>query len=351
MGANNGGTIMRVLFYVGYPLAWAKGGHTLQILESKRAVEQLGCEVQWLHHEDIDIPRADVIHYWSRPPHDFHWQLARQQGLKIVISEYHQAAVLRPRWTWPWRRWMAQGLQRALGRNLFSFFGADIYKECDAAIAITTAEAEYMQVVFEANSSKIHCIPNGVDDVFFDNTLSPEPINSLVYIGYICERKNSVSVAKAALSAGVPITFVGGAPFGTSDPYVTEFMSLVDNARVSWLGDVADRHRLASIIRGSRGVLLASKNEGLPLSILEALACKKPVCCSNLPNLRSYFGNAITYCHQPQSSEFINELQRFSETCETGTTISFPVPSWREVGQSIVNVYIKATGSPNQGNA
>lgn len=337
---------MRVLFYVGYPLAWAKGGHALQILESKRALERLGCEVRWLHHEDLELPEADIVHYWTRPPNDFHWRLARQHGLKLVISEYHQAAVLRPRWSWPPRRWLAGGLRRALGRNLFAFFGAGIYGECDAAIAVTDAEADYMRVVFGAAADKVHAIPNGADDVFFDSTIAPESRDSLLYVGYICERKNSVAVAKAAVAAGVPITFAGGAPFGEADAYVAEFKSLVDGTRVSWLGEISDRRRLAALIRGSRGVVLASQNEGLPLSVLEALACGKPVLCSNLPNLRAYYGDAIDYCHQPDRPEFLAELKTFNRRCQEGYRREFAVPRWDDVGRAILDIYGRVSGRP-----
>ncbi len=335
-----GETRMRVLFYVGYPLAWAKGGHALQILESKRALEQLGCEVRWLHHEDPELPGADILHYWTRPPNDVHWQLARQHGLRLVISELHQAAVLRPRWSWPLRRWLARGVQVALGSQLFGLFGAGVYRECDAAIAVTAAEADYMRVVFGARADKVHCIPNAADDVFFDEAIAPETVAGLVCIGYICKRKNSIAVAKAAAEAGVPITFVGGAPFGEADPYVAEFKARVDNKHVFWLGEVTDRRRLAAIIRGSRGLVLASQNEGLPLSILEALACGKPVLCSDLSNLRAHYGDAIHYCHQPGQPEFRDELREFDQRCGDGLGGEFKVARWQDVGGAILDVYV-----------
>ena len=331
---------MKALFYVGSPLGWAKGGYTIQIFESKRALEKLGVLVTWLHHEDTEIPPADIIHYWGRPPNDFHWQLAQKQGLKIVISELHQSAVLRPRWIWPLRRWMAWCLCHCIGRNLYGMFGADIYQFCDAAIAVTPYEMYYMQVVFNAPVGKTHYIPNGVDDIFFDQTIGPEPFDGLLYIGYICERKNSVAVAEAATKAQVPVKFIGASPFAENDPYVTYFKTLVDGKFVTWAGEVTDRTRMAAMIRGAHGVVIASQNEAVGLCVLEGFACSKPAMVSNLPNLRVYFEDAVDYCHQPQHPAFARELQEFYRcVVQAGMKQEFPVVTWDDVGRQIFDVY------------
>lgn len=333
-----------VLNYVSYPLGWAKGGHAVQIFETQRALAQLGYEIRWLHNEVTEPEPADILHYWTRPPNDSHWQLARRQGLKLVISELHATGTLRPRWRWPLRRWLSKGLRRALGANLYGSFGAGIYPACDAAVAVTPQEAEYMRVVFGAPAEKTCCIPNGVDDVFFDRSGPVEPFEGLLYIGYICARKNSVAVARAARAAGVPVKFVGGAPFGPNDPYVEEFKTLVDGQQVQWTGEITQRARLAAMIRGARGVLLASRSEASPLSLLEALACQRPVMASGLRNLRAYYGDAICYCHQPDQPVFSSELRSFYGQCSQGLQQRFQVPRWTEVGAAYAGIYRRVLG-------
>jgi len=334
---------MKVLHYLGYPLAWAKGGHTVQIMRTLEALERQGVVNAWLDPARLEAQTADVLHYWTRPPGDFHWQLARRQGFKLVISELHAVGAMRPRWQWPLRRWLAQGLRCGLGANLYGAFGAGIYPACDAAVAVTPAEAAYMRIVFGAPAEKTCCIPNGVDDVFFDQTIQPEPFAGLLYIGYICERKNSVAVARAARQALVPVKFVGGAPFGAHDSYVDEFKSLVDGRAVLWTGEVQQRERLAAMIRGAQGVLLASRSEASPLSILEALACRRPVLVSALRNLRAYYGSAICFCHQPDHPAFIGELQAFRTQCQNGLRQQVNVSRWTDVGLEYARIYQKIT--------
>ena len=335
---------MKILHYVGYPLGWAKGGHAIQIMNIIQAIDRLGVVNEWLDHSRIEGQAADIVHYWTRPPNDSHWHYARQQRFKLVISELHALGAMRPRWQWHLRRYLAIGLRHALGRNLYGSFGAGLYPICDAAIAVTPQEADYMRIVFGAPTDKTCWIPNGVDDLFLAQGGVSEEFHGLLYIGYICERKNSVAVAKAARQAQVPIKFVGDGPFGKNDAYLNEFKSLVDDKYVFWAGEITERERLATMLRGSRGLLLASRSEASPLSILEALACKCPVMASSLRNLRAYYGDAICYCHPPALPIFITELQAFHEACKNGLSQNFPVSSWADVGLEYFRVYQKILG-------
>ena len=335
---------MKVLHYVGYPLAWAKGGHTIQIMRTLQALERHGVVNEWLDHSRLDVQAGDVVHYWTRPPNDSHWQYARRQGFKLVISELHALGAMRPHWQWLLRCYMAQVLRCALGSNLYGSFGAGLYPACDAAVAVTPQEAEYMRIVFGAPTDKLFCITNGVEDLFLTRGGSSEEFNGLLYIGYICERKNSVAVAEAARYAQVPIKFIGDAPFGKNDVYFNKFKSLVDNRYVFWVGEITQRERLAAMLRGARGLLLASRSEASPLSILEALACKCPVMVSALRNLRAYYGDAICYCHQPEHPAFYKELQGFYIDCKNGLQQNFPVLTWNDVGREYFRVYQKILG-------
>lgn len=330
---------MNVLFHVGYPLAWARGGHAVQILETQRALEACGVAVHWLHHEAATLPDADILHYWSRPPNDSHWQLARQRGLKVVISELHQTGVLRPRWTWPLRRAFAAPLRRLMGRGLWSTLGADIYPHCDAAVAVTRIEADYMTTVFGAPEHRTHVIPNGVDPVFKDPAVPPEPFDGLVCIAHICERKNNLELAHAAKVAQVPVRFAG-APLVPGSDYFHAFAGEVDDRFVHWAGETATPRRTAAILRGARGLVLASRNEGLPLVVLEALAAGTPVLLSDLPNMRAVFGDAVSYCPPADAGGFDKSLRAFWEDVRGGRRApAFEVPDWHDVGRQYAALY------------
>ena len=335
---------MRVVFYVDYPLSWAKGGHAVQIMETKKCLEELGVEILWLHHEDLIEQEADVLHYWSLPPNDMHWKLARARGLKIVISTLHQQSVLRPKWSWGLRRLMTPFAEMMLGHGLFGLLGHEVYSNCDAAIAVTPYEREYMIKALGAKRSETFYVPNGIDSMLFDREMPQIQFDGLTYVGYISERKNSLEVAKAAKRANVPIRFIGGPAF-KNDPYFMNFKKEVDNRAVFWEGEVTDKKQLVSYIKGSKGLVLASKNEAVGLVVLDALAVGKPVLLSDLPNLRQYFGPNVTYCSQPTGKKFIIELEDFFKNPPRRAMDKSFLLTWMAVAKLIKGIYDRVLAS------
>lgn len=329
---------MNVLFYVGYPLAWAKGGYTTQIEETKSGLERLGIRVHWLHHECDEIPDCDLIHYWSRPPNDFHWQLSRRKNLKLVLTELHPATASRPKWTWSARGRMRPVLKRIMGTGLYGTLGIGLYTHADAVIAVNSAEAEYMNRVFGADPRRIHVIPNGVDPVFFDRRIAPEPFDGLVCLAYIKESKHSIELARRAKEAKVPIKFVGNACF-SGDRYLSEFRREVDNRLVFWEGEVLERERICAILRGAKGCILASEGESQPIALLESLACGTPVMGPDLTPLKSFFGDTIRYAVSPGKAAFAGQLAAFYRECGAGLKQSFHVLGWGQVAEKVAEVY------------
>ena len=329
---------MKVLFYVGYPLAWARGGHAVQILESQKHLERSGVEISWIHHECDPLPKADIIHYWTRPPSDFHWRLAKQQGLKLVISEIHAGVANMSARQWWIRKHMARLMPYVIGKELYSNFGLNVYPHCDAAIALNSLEAEYMKQVMKAPSSNVHVIPNGVDDVFLESGDNSETFDGLIYLAYITERKNQVAAAKAAKQAQVPIKFIGDPAFD-NDSYVAQFEEEVDGQYVFWEKGITDPSAICAKLKGAYGMVLASQSEGLPLVMLESLACGTPVMSVRLKNIEAYFQNAIRYCHPVDNDAFNDELKTFYEDCQAGLVQTFHVDGWMDIAKQIKQVY------------
>ena len=327
---------MNVLFHVSYPLDWLPGGHAVQIRETAAALQELGVGVHWLHAEEMP-PCAEILHYWTRPPNDLHWQTAKARGLRLVLSEYHQSAALRRRWTWPVRGALRPFLPALLGQGLAGTLGVGIYRACDAAIAVNRHEAEYMQAVFGVPPARCHVIPNGVRPEFRPDG-PVESFDGLIYPAYICERKNSVAVARAAKAAQIPVKFVGGA-VPREPAYAEHFRREVDGRWVFWEGEIESPARMAAILRGARGAFLASRDEGQGIALLEALACEKPVMGPDLPSLRSYYGEGIRYCQSAETESLGSALTSFYRDASKGLRMPFPTLSWHDIALSLLSVY------------
>ena len=329
---------MKLIYYVNFPLAWAKGGVTIQIMETKRGLEKLGIEVSWLHHEDLTGSRADIIHYWGRPPSDEHWQLAKKQGCKIVASIQNAQAVLRPEWTWKAKRAAGPFLRKIMGAGLYANLGIGFHAESDALLVLNPYEGEYVERVFEAPHSIVHVVPNGVDSIFFDKSIAPVDFDGLVYNAYVRDIKNTVEVARAAKQQGVRVKFIGGI-HSEDVAYGRAFKEEIDNQYVFWEGEVTDRARMAALIRGARGSFIAGQYEAQSISILESLACGVPVMMSNFKNLQSFYGGHIAYCHPATDARFPGELKDFYQQCAGGLKQRFNVLTWDDVAKQVAQIY------------
>lgn len=329
---------MKILYYIGYPLAWAKGGHAVMVNETIKEIGALGVETAWLHHEDTEPPEADILHYFARPPSDLHWQLARQQGMKIIVDEFHQTGLLRPQWMWYLRGAVARIFPHLVGRGIYSTMGIDVYHHLDATIAVTPAEADYIRIVMGTPADRIHLVPGGVDDLFFDTSITPEPFDGLLYVANITSRKNVLEVARESKKARIPVKFLS-MPHATENDYMRAFAREVDNQYVFWDSTVTDRRRLAAIYRGALGTFLASRNEGLPLSLLESMATGTPIMVPDLANLRAHFKDAVPYIPPPGHPGFARTLRQFHDACQSGMRQPNSALRWREVAALLVSVY------------
>jgi glycosyltransferase involved in cell wall biosynthesis len=329
---------MRILFHVGYPLEWAPGGYSTHIRRVGQGLMQLGVEVAWLHAESDAAPHGDIIQYWGLPPDDHHAALARGRQLAVCVQPIFNHACDGRRWLWSLKGLAARTFRVWMGRGLHARLGLEALRTADAVIFLNRVEAEYARRVYGVPGSKAHVVSLGVDDAFMTpccRRLEPA-FEGLIYPATIRPLKNNLEVAMAARKAGVRIKFVG-AP-AARDGYWDAFTRHVDNQWVFW-EQVGSPDQMCSLMKNSRGVVLASRYESQPLVIHEALALGVPVLAARLPTLTDCFGPAIRYCSQPSRAAFVEELRAFWAACQAGLAPEWRPRSWLEVAQDHVKIY------------
>jgi len=328
---------MKVLLENHTPFMLAHGGAQIQIEQTKAALEKLGVTVEPLRWWD-ETQTGDVLHHFAGIP--IHIQrLAHQKGMKVVMSAFMSGLGSRP----AWKRLMQQMVLRAVRpvapRRLRDLFGWDSYRLLDAIIALTPYEASLLTRIHNAPPSRVHIIPNGVEDVFLDSQSAPRG-KWLVCTATIIELKGILKLAEMAVQAKTPVWFIGQ-PYSDSDDYARRFLDYARQNRelVRYEGPIAGREQLARIYREARGFVLLSKWESLSISALEAAACRCPLLLSDLPWARDAFKNRATYCRSDESlSAAAALLRRFYEEAPTLEPPPKPL-SWLEVGRQVKRVY------------
>lgn len=331
-----GHLLMKVILYTPVPFMLTHGGAQIQMEQTQSALEKLDVVVEPLRWWD-DKQRGDILHYLGRVP-VFLLGLAQRTGMKVVQADMLTGASARS----DGRLWLEKVLRRlfvplipTVVRNHFNW---DSYQMADACVALTPREAQVMKDSFRAPAERVHVVPNGVEQDFFQ---APKAERGpwLVCTATITERKRVVELAEAAVLAQTPL-WVVGKPYSETDGYHRRFQELVSRhpRLLRFEGPVQDRAELAKIYRAARGFVLLSTKESLSLSTLEAAACECPVLLSDLPWATSYFGAQASYCPIASAAGTAKALKSFYEKAPTLSPPSKPL-SWLDVGQQLKGIY------------
>jgi glycosyltransferase involved in cell wall biosynthesis len=331
---------VKVLFDHPNPFLLAHGGFQIQIEQTKRALEEIGVQVEWLRWWD-ETQTGEVIHYFGRPATSY-IEFAHQKGFKVVMSELLTGLGSRTSNQRKAQKLLMNASRRLLPNAFTAKLSWDAYRLVDAAIALTPWEKHLMVQMFKACPERVHVVPNGVEEIFFSTANSdlPSPRSTyLVCTATITERKRVVELAEAAIIAQVPVWIIG-TPYTQSDPYYIRFLNVVARSKglVKYEGGIPDRAQLAKIYNTARGFVLLSTMESLSLSALEAAASGCPLLLSDLPWARSTFGSSSTYSKINSLPETAQTLKDFyNQNSDFAPKVE--VFSWREIAKLICSIY------------
>jgi glycosyltransferase involved in cell wall biosynthesis len=328
---------MKVLIDCHLPFMLAHGGMQIQIEQTMAALDKLGVSIEPLRWWDA-AQSGDVLHHFNRIP-TYLQRLAQERGMKVVMSAFMSGLGARPAWQRLAQELMLRVIRPVAPQRFRDLFGWDSYRLPDALIAMTPYEASLLLGIHQAPPSRVHVVPNGVEDIFLNSKPVPRG-RWLVCTASIIEVKRVLELAQMAVQAETPVWIIGKA-LSDADDYTRSFVQFVraHSNLVRYEGSIADRERLAGIYREARGFVLLSQWESLSLSALEAAACRCPLLLSDLTWARDTFKEGATYCPVKGSlSASAAVLRRFYEAAPTLEPPPRPL-SWTEVASQIKGIY------------
>jgi glycosyltransferase involved in cell wall biosynthesis len=328
---------VKVLFDHPDPFSLAHGGFQIQIEQTRLALIDAGVDVDFLQWWN-SRQKADLIHFFGRPRADY-IRMAHGKGCKIVIGELLTAAGSRSRGELALQR-LCTGVFRKILPSMFTARLAwESYRLADACIALTPWEAHLMHYLFGAPRERVHVLPNGVEEVFFN---SPPASRGqwLVCTATITERKRVLELAEAAVRAQTPVWIIGK-PYADSDSYAQQFFALAGQHPGFIRTDPVPfdaRARLAAVYGEARGFVLLSAMETRSGAAEEAAACGCPLLLTDLPWARSVFGATASYCPIGGVAATARHLRAFYDLAPT-----LPKPlkpkTWPDVGRQLKEIY------------
>ncbi len=271
--------MIQVDFFPNQAHCYAFGGFEYQMHDAVIAARSQGIDVRLLDSWQRVQPAA-IAHHWGLGfAHFDNIRWARRAGQKIVCTalfdHYETFAARLRNFAGSW-----------LGETRIT---RDCVRLIDALIVVNDIQLEVAIRFFGASRSRVHVVPNIVDESFFKATAFAHNQHYWICPGSICRRKRQVIAAKAALEAGTRLLIIGD-PLPGEEDYGRELHNLLaGQSLVEWRRSMARSDReYVKLMAESRGLLFPSVSEQQPIVILEAMVLGKPVLLAEVPYARQY---------------------------------------------------------------
>ncbi len=173
-----------------------------------------------------------------------------------------------------------------LQRLYLPTIGRWVFRSADAIICYTETEREQV-VDLGVSPDKVHVLHNGIDTNVFVPSDLPSSKKQILWIGRFTPGKGVEYLLKGFqdFSREFPdytLVMVGRGPLRDDFVRMIREMDLEDRVV---LRDFIPNKELPGLYQESSLFVLPSLEEGVPRTILEAMACGRPVVCTALPQL------------------------------------------------------------------
>jgi len=162
------------------------------------------------------------------------------------------------------------------------FLGKKIINQFDKIIAITKWEQKYLQKLW-AKKEKMVIIPNGIPEEFFELKNRSNEESKILFLGRVSPVKDLETLIRAAkkINSKTLLEIVG--PY--EENYLKKLKKLVKELNVEenivFLPPIYNLNEKIKKIDSARVFVLPSKREGMPQSLIEAMAREKVVIASD----------------------------------------------------------------------
>ena len=221
------------------------------------------------------------------------------------------------------------------------------FKSADKIICYTEKEKSMLKKQ-GIDSDKIVVIHNGIDTNVFTPDNREEISNRILWIGRFTPGKGVEYLIDAfgILVKEYPnlkLVMVGKGPLKENIEQKIRDLNL---SKSIFINDFVPNSKLPDIYRSSAIFVLPSLNEGIPRTILEAMACSIPIVCTELPQLVDIVkgcGVVVPRRDSPALAESISKIisdrERAHKFGETGRKKVVEKYSWGDTVNETIKLY------------
>lgn len=181
------------------------------------------------------------------------------------------------------------------------------FDRADVVFCYTETDEERLRDLGVA--SPVRVVPNGIDTERFspggptsDQVAHDGPV--VLFVGRLVEGKRP----DVALEAVARLDDLDAALYVCGEGPLRPSLAAQAGPRTTFLGSVP-YDEMPAVYRAADALVLTSRAEGVPRTIMEALSSGVPVVSSDLPQVRSAFGDAIAYAPTGDAEAFADRLR------------------------------------------
>ena len=319
------------------------GGLQVQANETFQALSALGEGLsaglfKWSESE----PLADVYHFIGFPPHlhriaELIHQARRPYVITVLLGSTRNPA----------RLWLASARHFANAHVLRQRQSRGAITRAAAVLTITETDAEAVRLLYRLEATRVQVVPHGVSERFFDCTslywqkvFGNQPF--VLCVGAIQKRKNQLLLVEACNHLRLPVVLLG--PVLPGEKAYAQHVAVAAKQNEAfggrWLQTLRnDDPLLLSAFAACRLFCLLSYSETQPISVLQAMAARRPVLL-----LRAPYTQNEPFRELPKvastNREFLNPALAKAWSTEIPTSLSCDY-TWRQVARRLQSIYEK----------
>lgn len=243
-------------------------------------------------------PGVDVVHALSWSGFAF-----KRNHLPLVVTE--QLDVLDP----VYRRYKSAA-QSFFHQVMVRRFMKKSFAAASAVTVVSRATAESLAHTVHLNAVQV--IPNFVDTVVFRPQTGASKSSStfrLLFIGNLTRRKGTDLLAPIMKQLGsrFELRFTTGLRDGRISDLAPNMISI---------GKLRTDQELVAAYQDCDALLFPSRLEGLPIALLEAMACAKPIIAADASSLPEVIANGVTgtLCEPNNVAQFVVACRQLADS-------------------------------------
>lgn len=274
---------------------------------------------------------ADIVHIHAIGP-SIAIPLAKILGLKIVMT-HHGPDYDREKWGY-FARFILK-----LGERFAAYWADEI-------ISISTVISEILKKKYH-RTKNVHLIYNGVttfpttNSTTYLSQLGIEPYKYILAVGRFVPEKRFDKLIEAYIKLNSPEYKLVIA--GSSDYESSYCFSLKDFAKENnvILPGIVKGSKLYELYSHAALFVLPSSHEGLPITLLEAMSCKRKVLASDIPANLAVGLPQENYFRLNDISDLTNHINVLLNQTNCSQEYDLSKYNWDHIAKQVENIYLK----------